>query len=131
MNCERCERELKTVGPHCEHCLRIMAGSILLLAAGESALKKKAKPMRRGGYRHESESLAVVPEHVEHVRAIYKSSGLGDIEHLPDGRPVFTSEAQFQQANKIRGFKTGRDGYDQNVTGKELEQAKQRAGVSG
>jgi len=66
----------------------------------------------RGAHRHVSESLAVEPSQVEEVRDVYKRSGMGDIEHTPDGSPIFTSANQFQQATKARGMRTGRDGYD-------------------
>jgi len=54
-------------------------------------------------------------------------SGVGDVEHTPDGKPVFTSDGQFQKATKALGMKTGRDGYDntRKATGREPEKRKQ------
>ena len=86
-------------------------------------------PKRIGGngsYQHVHESLAVDPEQVAEVRAVYKAAGLGDIEHTSDGSPIFTSAKQVQDAAKARGFKTGRDGYENLRTGRVQVEERRR-----
>ena len=115
MKCKRCRDDDAPEGQEfCDHCLKMQAidQSLVRRPTGASAQTANRRTGKRGGYKHASESLAVDPEQVEQVRELYRSNGVGDIEHTRDGRPIFTSERQFQAATKARGFRTGRDGYD-------------------
>lgn len=113
MRCTRC-KEADTPAGHklCDQCTLKEAARFLNVCSPTFSKGVSRRTGNRGGYRHVSEALAVEPEEVETVRAVYKEHGVGDIEHTPDGCPIFTSANQFQLATKARGMRTGRDGYD-------------------
>ena len=110
----------------CDQCLLKTHSSILLSYAPTSQPPSTRRSSGNGGYLHPSEGLGVNTKQVVGTREIYKKSGLGDIEFTPDGRPIFTSDKQMQDAGKALGRKNGRDGWDVGVdTGRVPEQKKQ------
>jgi len=125
MNCSRCNEESDF--EICNQCL-LKQTAVQLNTAHVTFSKSTGRRTRnRGGYKHASTALQVDPESVAEQREVFLRSGVGDIEHTPDGKPIFTSDGQFQKANKALGMKTGRDGYDnvRKCTGREPEKRKQ------
>lgn len=119
--CHRCERPLKPKESEtCNHCLRILASHELMANSFTTRPPTTTRQSSgRGGYKHPSEAMGVDPWQVEEHRAFLKASGCGDVEHTPDGRPIATSDRQFQAIAKAKKLKTGRDGYDQMQTGRD------------
>lgn len=124
--CSRCgETEAPRGFDLCDQCV-LKATAVTLNTASVSFTKKERRSSGRGGYKHISEALACEPEDVAEQRALFKVKGVGDVEHTPDGCPIFTSANQFQLATKALDIRTGRDGYDniRKATGRDKQKRK-------
>ena len=126
--CSSCKSRKAPVGYDiCDQCLLKQTAVRLNTISPKFSKSTGRRTANRGGYKHASTALQVDPESVpEQMELLYKS-GVGVVEHTPDGKPIFTSDLQFQKANMAIGLKTGRDGYDNSrkATGREPEKRKQ------
>lgn len=67
-----------------------------------------------------SDALGVNPDQIPEAREALRAQGImADFDK--DGRCIVTSEKQYQQIAKACGLKTGRDGYDNTKTGRDLQ----------
>jgi hypothetical protein len=86
-----------------------------------------ARNRQGAGYPYQSEAIGVAPSQIsEQVEALRAGGCTMDFD--PDtGAAIVTSERQFQQAARIMGLRTGRDGYENMQSGRS--QARGRAEI--
>ena len=129
--CNRCKASFrlaenvdKATACLCTQCLLKANSSFLLTQSNTSVPPSTRRSSGRGGYKHTSQAFGVEPYQVEEQRSAFKEAGLGDIEHTPDGTPIFTSDKQMRLAGKVKFGWTGAHGYDKMGTGKSVEKSK-------
>lgn len=70
-----------------------------------------------------SDALGVNPDQIPEAREALRARGItADFDE--QGRCIVTSEKQYQQIAKACGLKTGRDGYDNVKSGRDIQRGR-------